>query len=403
MEESIVSYLKKKLAFLSLALILFILMASAASAVAATKIGSGMDPEIDEWNATVVYTRAGGEAVCVYDLLTQQTVKIPTVLSSNAAVEDDKLVWLQGGKVPQLVIYDRSTKEKIYLKADAGSNPAISGNIVTWSASGVVYTYNIINKVSTKIANGYNPDIDDINAHKLVYESVDSTGEHDIVIYDLVSKTSQIVPYEGDLTGPKVDGIKVVSLDYHGYIVEYNMDKGTTRIVSVDNYPGHSDDGDIYSYAVSGFNTAYGRPYDNGMGFAGVYSSDEYSDVVKNIFLNKTGDTTGATVDVARGVYVWGFVSSAFDSKKANGGIYMCSSPVPETGRVNVYTDEPTARFDIYIGDVFYCSGFGESWSSELPVGDNYMIVFSNKQNPYAKQKFQLMFGENKDIRQQTV
>lgn len=394
---------KRKLAFSALAMVLIILMATAALAVAIKPLGSGVDPATDENMA--VWARADGKEVHLYNLAIWKDSKIKTSLSCYPGIDvsTNTMVWCENGKSPRLTVYNTKTKKANYIApVEAWTKPAISNGMIVWSYKGIVNLYDIATKSRSVVAAGYNPDISGGN---IAYEAVAAgTGEHDIVIYNIVSKENVTVDHVGDLSNPRISGDYVVFRDEMGNLAQFILATGGYKVINVNNIPGHSDEGNLFSYAVRGPVVVYDTSLDGPMGWAGVYVLDDGRPSL--VPLSATGDNTGARVaisgDTMHGFDVlWGFVPKADSNKKVNGGIYYLhydptdAVDLIKTGNLYVDTQRDGTRIAVFQKDRFITAKSGRILDADLPVGE-YMLILSGMGDPATvTQRFNLTEGWN--------
>lgn len=359
-------------------------MSAAASAVAVTSIGSGVDPAID--GQMITWARTDGKEIHLYDKAIGKDLKIKATLACypDIDISTNTLVWCENGKAPRLAIYDIKARKANYIPLpEAWIKPAISNGKIVWSAKGNINLYDVATKSQTVVATGYNPDISGDN---IAYEAVDSAGGHYVSIYNIVSKGIFTVSQEGDLTNPRISGDYVIYTTGAGNLAEYIISTGEGRIINENNIPGHSDERELYSYALRGPIVVYSKSHDGPMGVAGVYV---YDDGLRELrLLNATGDNTGATLDISgdsSGSYdvVWGFVGKADGAKKVNGGIYLASYSQTDIGIGNVYIDAggDSAKIAIYQNGKLIAAKSGRIFEADLPVGA-YMLILSNMGDP---------------------
>lgn len=383
-EESSMSSYKRGSVLSVLVLILIISMASAASAAVATSVGSGVDPATD--GNLVVFARTDGKEIHLFDLVTKKDFKIKTTLSCYPDIDfsTNTLVWCENGKAPRLSVYNMKTAKTINIApVEAWTDAAISSGRIVWSRQGNVNLYDVATKTQSVVAAGYNPDISGDN---IAYE----VGDGSVAIYNLASKTTKVVPHEGDLTDLDISGDYVVFTDHMGNLAQYVIATNEYKVINVNNIPGHSDEGVLYDYARCGPVVVYDRPRDDSMGLAGVYVYDDGRSTLG--LLNYTGDNTGARVDIsgdpAHGFnVVWGFVAKADGAKKVNGGIYTATfaptdtGNLVQTGHLHVDTGRDGTSIAVYQKDRFIVANSGRTLEADIPVGE-YMLIISGMGDP---------------------
>jgi len=366
--------------FTPIVLVLFLLMATAASAIAIKPIGSGVDPATD--GNMAAWARADGKEVHLYDLATWKDSKIKTSLSCYPDIDSNTLVWCENGKASRLVVYNIKMAQVSYISpVEAWTKPAISNGKIVWSSKGGINIYDVLTKEKAFVSNGYNPDISGDN---IAYEAVDINGEHDIAIYNIVSKTTIIVQHEGDLTYPQISGDYIVFRDEMGNLAQFILATGGYKVINENNIPGHSDERELYSYALRGPMVVYDKAHNGPMGLAGIYVYDDGLPVLSPLSI--TGDKTGANVaisgDSSSGFnIVWGFVANAESAKKVNGGIYVSAYSPIKTGHLYINTGGDEAKIAIYQNGKLILAKSGRNFDVELPI-DEYMLVLSGMGNP---------------------
>lgn len=224
---------------------------------------------------------------------------------------------------------------------------------------------------------------------------MDIEGGHYIVIYDIMSKEIATVSRDGDLTNPKISGDYVI-YNYMGNLAQYVIATGENRIINENNIAGHSDENELYSYALQGPVAVYAKSHNNMMGLAGVYAYDTGTGELQ--FMRANGDSTGSTMDISgdsTGMnVVWGFVSNSESTKKVNGGIYLSSYARTEVGPLDINTGRDGSRADVYgsAGNLIL-SASGSSVHENLPFGE-YMVVLSGMGDPATRTMSFNMTGE---------
>lgn len=365
--------------------LLLMIMSAAASAAVVTRIGSGVDPAIEE--NMITYGRTDGKEIHLYNLATGKDIKIKTTLACypDIDISSNKLVWCENGKAPRLVIYDIKTGKPTYnIKlAEAWVNPSISNGKIVWSDKGSINLFDISTKSQSVIASGYNPDISGDN---IAYEAVDSEGGHYIAIYNIATKTTVTISQTGDLTNPRISGDYVIYTDSGGNLAQYILATGENKVIAEITIPGHSDERELFSYALRGPVVVFAKSHDSMLGLAGIYAYDD--GLRKLSFLNATGDNTGSMLDISGDSssgfnIVSGFVGKADSAKKANGGIYVTQYVSYDTGTGNVYIDtgRDEASIAIFQGSQGVLSKNGRTFEANLPVG-KYMVILSGMGNP---------------------
>lgn len=385
--------MRKSIYVLAVIFFLSMTVSIAASAAVVKSIGSGVDPAID--GSKITWARTNGNELYLYDLATAKTSKITTSLSCypDIDVSSNTLVWCENIKGPRLAVYNMGTKKARYIPlSEKWVRSSISNGKIVWSTKGSINMYDVSTGQQAFVANGYNPDI---SGNKIAYEAVDTEGGHYIVIYDIVSKDIATVSRDGDLTKPKISGDYVI-YDYMGNLAQYNVATGENKVLNENNIAGHSDEGELYDYALQGPVSVYAKSHDSMMGLAGVYVYDSGTEDFQ--WIRATGDKTGVTIDISgdsTGMnIVWGFVPDSESSKKVNGGIYLTPYVQAETGPLDINTWRDGAKANIYGSDGrFIVSASGSTMHENLPFG-GYTVTLSGMGEPATRSMSFNMTGE---------
>ncbi|HEY3362164.1 MAG TPA: hypothetical protein VGK06_10190 [Methanosarcina sp.] len=315
------------LASVFLVFVFLILISAAASAVQATKIGTGYDPAI--YGNKVVWTN--GVVIHLYDLTNRTDTTVSSSGASSPDIYGNKLVWRdESSGIPRLVVYDIPTAAKSYItrNVDQYSKPAIYGNRIVWSTNDSVYLMDISTSKQTKIGNGSNPDIYDT---KVVYYSYSEDPKADMTIrmYDINTKKKITVTSSGDPNIPRIWGNKIIwanTYNHQGYIAMYDMP--TKKTIDVTHPLDTDPNGNEYGastgthIAIQNNKIVYNKCVDDYEGKPGVYVYNISTGQSKLVY--KYPEEVYTTPEVYNNTVVWG-IDKNYVNSTANNEIYLCN------------------------------------------------------------------------------
>jgi beta propeller repeat protein len=295
----------KKLILLLITLICMTGLASFAAAADAQRVGTGHDPAIDGTRA--VWTDDFG-CINYYDINHAQAKVISDTSASKADISGKRIVWHdESTGVPQLVVYDVSTRAKTVLSSDidSGSIPCVSGFRVVWSAGGNVFLRDMSAHKQRMISVGNSPDI----SGDIVTYTRDDGDRPQVYYYNLKTGRETMASDGGDLYSAHTNGKKIIWADWNtrmGWIGMCDIKSGKRAAVTSDSSSDENGDeigcdtGTHISMDAS--SVVYYKNNGDSLGAAGIYAYDIANKKTKPVF-----ETTEPSTPEVSGKYViWG-------------------------------------------------------------------------------------------------
>ena len=183
--------------------------------------------------------------IYMYNLETNSEMPITTSseFCYGAAIQGDRIVWLEGHYQSSIMLYNITTGETTQLTTNLSGRPGalnIWGDIIVWESSGVgvsndIYYYDIQKDNVTQLTNSEHAQCPDVCENYIVWFEYRNYQRHDIFMYNVATGEETQITDDGELqTLPSISGGKIVWVDYRN---NDGMDE--------------SGDSDIYMYDIA--------------------------------------------------------------------------------------------------------------------------------------------------------